>query len=232
MEAPPTSSSAKAPASPIAAETKPPTTVGTTVPSEGFHLPTPRLLNSPEVDNITVLLLLVAAFVAIIQTVIYNRSREATKLASIYQSLFLHNNLIITNNKMQLAVDLFRGHKRDDLPVGPDEYQDYYWAARGMHLGHLTILAQVWLLSGQPKEMKGQFANWEQFARAVVDDLSGKTLADKPEWYANACRDFWKEVTAVEAYPPGFIEWSGIRKKNLLKFRRFRNMLSKIFFRK
>jgi hypothetical protein len=70
-----------------------------------------------------------------------------------------------------------------------------------------NLLAQVWLLSGRPRRLKGNYQGWENLARAVVGDLTGKTSASKPSWYRNACTDLWGPIEQNRVYPRGFADW-------------------------
>ena len=88
-----------------------------------------------------------------------------------------------------------------------EELSRLYWGARAFHIGLINLLAQVWLLSGRPKKLRGSFHGWENLAHAVVGEMTGKTSASKPDWYRNACEDLWRPIEDNRVYPRGFAEW-------------------------
>jgi hypothetical protein len=140
------------------------------------------------------------------------RVRLNAALSHVFAQLSEHNNQTINDLYRKAAVEQF---SKLSIPVAnekgnprsSDELSKLYWGTRAFHIGLINLLAQVWLLSGRPKRLKGNFQGWENLARAVVGDLTGKTSASKPDWYRNACSDLWGPIEQNRVYPRGFADW-------------------------
>jgi hypothetical protein len=161
------------------------------------------------VSTISMLIFLFGAIFTVIQIRAARKARLNAALSHVFAQLSEHNNQTVNDPYRRMAVEQF---SRLSIPVADEkgnphnseELSKLYWGARAFHIGLINLLAQVWLLSGRPRRLEGNYEGWESLARAVVGDLTGKTSASKPDWYRNACTDLWGPIEQNRVYPRGF----------------------------
>lgn len=174
--------------------------------SEVLHFLWMHALPITALSNTTVFL--VGAIFTAVQLIISNRSSSNARMNAIYSNIMNHNEGVYKDKYKRLVVDQFRLLSTIQYtPKDEVDKRNLYWATRSVHLNHLNLLVQVWLLAGHPRTMGKEFKNWEKFASDVVKDLRGDNLASKPDWYREACKELWLVVYNREGYPPGFISW-------------------------
>jgi hypothetical protein len=152
------------------------------------------------------------ALFTIIQIDLARKARNNAALAHVFAQLSEHNNQTVNDPYRRAAVEQFSNLNipvatEKGNPHSNDELSKLYWGARAFQIGLINLLAQVWLLSGRPRRLKGNFQGWENLARAIVGDLTGRTSATKPDWYRNACTDLWGPIEQNRVYPRGFADW-------------------------
>jgi hypothetical protein len=107
----------------------------------------------------------------------------------------------------------------ENLNMGAnEETRENYWAARILHLSHLNLLVQVWLLARKPKKLGGDYSGWQNFAEFVAKELSGIDSSKKPEWYNAAVKDIWDSLGSYQIPPSNFVSW--LKKLALIKHKR------------
>jgi hypothetical protein len=152
---------------------------------------------------------LAGAIFTVFQIEIARKSRNNTTLSHVFAQLSEHNNQSANDQYRRKAVEQFStlNIPVSDEKLSSDELSKLYWGTRAFHIGLINLLAQVWLLSGRPRNLRGNYQGWENLARAVVGDLTGRTSASKPSWYRNACTDLWGPIEQNRVYPRGFAAW-------------------------
>lgn len=127
----------------------------------------------------------------------FNNLRNA-RLMHVYVRVMEHNKQIFDDNFKKIAINIFLGLEDDDQRAVRKSFEtagktfELYWAARAVHLSHINLIAQAWLLSGKSeRRFKRKFPGWIDLARKISKELSERTFMDesKPLWYRNACRD-------------------------------------------
>jgi len=154
---------------------------------------------------------LVGAIFAFVQINLARKSRNNDAFSHIYAQLSSLNKETVNSPHMRTAVEHFSklNIPRSETCTSESDEEIYrlYWSTRAFHLELVNLLAQVWLLSGCPRRLKGKYRDWESLAGAVVGDLGGQTSASKPIWYCSACKDLWSAIEQDRAYPRGFADW-------------------------
>jgi hypothetical protein len=160
-------------------------------------------------SGVNSLIFLVGAFFTLVQLNLARQSRNNTAFSHIYAQLSELNKETLKSPYMRTTVEHFSRLSippSDNLQHNEDTYQ-LYCSTRTFHLELVNLLAQVWLLSGCPRRLKGKYRDWENLAGAVMGDLTGERSACKPIWYRNACMDLWSAIKQDKAYPQGFASW-------------------------
>lgn len=82
-----------------------------------------------------------------------------------------------------------------------------YWAARAIHLNHINLVAQAWILAGCSRQKFTRiFPGWMSFAKATAVELATAHRSDKPDWYKRACTELFS-IDKDIIYDRSFINW-------------------------
>lgn len=121
-----------------------------------------------------------------------------TRLMHVYVRVMEHNKQIFDDNFKKVAVNIFLGIEDDDQRSMREKFEsegktfELYWAARAVHLSHINLIAQAWILSGKSeRRLERKFPGWIDLAKKLSKELTEATFRDegKPLWYRKACRD-------------------------------------------
>jgi len=165
--------------------------------------------NSP---TINIIILFVGLVFAIVQIRHMHKSRIQSAIAEIFARISTHNANVASDSYQRRAVEIFLRIPSDRRHSGQDYDENVYllyWGTRILHLSHINLLVQMWLVCGGKRRIERHYAGWTEFARILAKDLTGETSRNKPYWYYNACFDIWYPCSSENkiGYPATFVRW-------------------------
>ncbi|MDN2581930.1 hypothetical protein [Aquibium sp. ELW1220] len=136
--------------------------------------------------------------VAIFAFTIARKALITNQISHLYAKTMDHNKLIFDNEYRMVVIDLFHGledeelkKKRDMLERKDEGHFNLYWATRSVHLSHLFLCAQVWIMCGaSERKIAKSFPGWVIFTEKIAKELDNKRIerSNRPDWYKKACR--------------------------------------------
>jgi hypothetical protein len=127
---------------------------------------------------------------------------KSQKLIATLERNAQHNWEIFANEECKKVVEIML-----DLNVPNDtDERNLYWATRIVHLSHLLLIQQIWVLAGKPNRLTGTYKHWQEFAKVVVKEMRGDSAHLKPMPYNQACADYWKNMQIFEE-DQNFVKW-------------------------
>ncbi|MCT4654248.1 MAG: hypothetical protein N4A65_00400 [Cohaesibacter sp.] len=134
-----------------------------------------------------------------------------------YTQTMLHNREICSDQYKKMAVEVFHdlsgdqnAKLRSSIAKTQEGYFELYWAARAIHISHLNLIYQSWIIAGGTKEKyEKRYPGWANFAGLVALDLrtSEPSLQKKPFWYQKACEEIDFEFKDGSMYSKSFHEY-------------------------
>jgi hypothetical protein len=141
--------------------------------------------------------------------------RQTENILRVSDRMIAYNAHFLEKLPLRNAVQMLEGL---NVPTSKSEAATY-WAARGVHLGHMNLIWRIWELAGRPgrgKALSPRYDGWERFAREMVTKkLRGaaravnlsrvKNDAISPENLAGS--DVWSALSTYEVVPTKFVQW-------------------------
>ena len=163
--------------------------------------------NSDKISELaTAVTIIIGVFFTMFQIRLSRIGNTNSQLSSIYEAIQSHNENVLSDEYKREALLQFNGGSRINFHNDKDYH--LYAAARALHLQHLNLAAQIWLLSGSLPKLPKDHENWERFTYLIVHELKTIRSQNHPDWYIEACDDLWQSILRKEeSYPVGFVKW-------------------------
>lgn len=135
---------------------------------------------------------------------------QAAGTVQFYDRIMDSNRQVFNDQNRQVAVNVFRGLEaknpqlielRENIERSEGGFSKLYWATRALHLNHINVIAQAWILAGgSEKSFIRKFPGIDRLARAVSNHIRSEDPHDQnhpqsykslPEWYRKACSDLY-----------------------------------------
>lgn len=161
---------------------------------------------APGIAIVSQTAVVIGVAIALVQLSHLKKNRKSANFIALISSVHSHNRQIAEKDIRQYVVDMFLGLSVNTPELAFND-RELYWATRIVHLSHLNILAQMFVLSESNLMLRSEFLQWQEFAAMLVADLRGVTNRPLPKPYRDACSDLWKGIGSHEQLPTPFRLW-------------------------